>query len=214
MQPEDQQSPSSFNQTPSEGNRPVVTLSSEENQTVETVYPVDDRAPVDDQPGEAEEPKLEPALQQPIHWQAAEYVHREKDHLWFVLLAAVSIVLILVAIFLIQSPTFVVLIPVMVAALLVYSRRPPQMLDYTLSRHGLHINDRLYPYSQFKSFGLVRWTGQYMIMLIPTKRFQPAISVNFPEEAGEAIVDMLAARLPMREMQPDIVDRITQKLHL
>lgn len=213
MQPEDQQSSSPYSETPNQSNRPVVTLSPEDEQAVETVYPVADQASPVGQENEAPT-EAGPAPTQPIHWQAAEYIHREKDHQWFVLLAIVTVVLVLVAIFLIKSPTFVILIPVMAAALVVYSRRPPQILDYTLSRHGLHINDQLYPYSEFKSFGLVHWSGQYTIMLIPTKRFKPAISVNFPEEAGEAIVDMLAARLPMREMQPDIVDRITQKLRL
>jgi hypothetical protein len=212
MQPEDQQS-SSFDQSPSQGNRPVVTLSSDDDQSVEMVYPVDGDTSLGSNP-DPEQSSPQSAPTQPIHWQAAEYIHREKDHQWFIALALVTVVLIMVAVFFIKSPTFVVLIPVMAAALFVYSRRPPQMLDYTLSRHGLHINDRLFPYGQFKSFGLVQLAGHYTIVLIPTKRFQPAISVNFPEEAGEAIVDMLAARLPMREMHPDLVDRISQKLHL
>lgn len=207
MQPNDQQSHSPFDQTSYQNSSPVVTLSSEDDQAVEAVYPVTDQ--MDEEPTDDR-----PVPVQPVHWQATEYVHREKDQQWFVLLAIGTIVLIILAIFLIKSPTFVVLIPIMATALFVYSRRPPQMLDYSLGRHGLHINDRLYPFSEFKSFGLVRLGGQYSIMLIPVKRFKPAVSVNFPEEAGEVIVDMLAAHLPMREMRPDVVDKIIQKLRL
>lgn len=216
MQPHDEQSQEQQGQpavspyagVPEQANRPVVTLSPDEDQAIQTVYPVADAA-ADPAPTEGVA-----AHQQPVRWQAAEYIHRERDQMWFIIFVAVTLVLIAVAIFLIKSITFAVLIPVMAAALVVYTRRPPSMLDYTLSRQGLHVNDHLYPFSEFKSFALVSGDVQHSIMLIPTKRFKPAVSVYFPEEAGEAIVDMLAARLPMQEAHPDIVDRIIQKLHL
>ena len=45
-------------------------------------------------------------------------------------------------------------------------------------------------------------------------RFQLGQNIYFPEESGEKIVDMLAARLPMKEVKPDFIDRILAKLHL
>ena len=118
------------------------------------------------------------------------------------------------AVFVIKSLTFAVLVPVMAAALLVYSHRPPRVLDYTLSRQGIHVNDRLYPFADFKAFGVIRDGAEYSIMLVPTKRFKPGVSVYFPEEAGEAIVDMLGARLPMQELHLDAVDKIVRKLRI
>lgn len=151
---------------------------------------------------------------QPVRWQAHEYIHHEKNGLWFVLFGLVVIGLIALAIFVIQSITFAILIPVMAAALLVYSHRPPRLLNYTLSRQGLHINDRLYPFAEFKGFGVIRDGAEYSVMLIPTKRFLPGVSVYFPEEAGEAIVDMLGARLPMQELHLDIIDKLVRKLRI
>jgi len=150
----------------------------------------------------------------PVRWQAHEYIHHEKNALWFFLFAVVVIGLIALAIFVLQSITFAILIPVMAAALLVYSHRPPRLINYTLSRQGLHINDRLYPFSQFKSFGVIHDGDEYSVMLIPTKRFQPGVTVYFPEEAGEAIVDMLGVRLPMEELHLDAVDKIIRKLRI
>lgn len=151
---------------------------------------------------------------EPVRWQAPEYVQREKTPGWFLLFILATIGLIAIAIFLIESITFAILIPVMAAALFVYTRRPPRILDYTLSRHGLYINDQLFAFGEFKSFALVHGLDGYSIMLVPTKRFKPAVTINFPESVGEAIVDMLSARLPMREVEPDIVDRIIRKLRL
>jgi hypothetical protein len=152
--------------------------------------------------------------EEPVHWQATEYIHHEKNALWFTIFGLVVVALIALAIFALQSVTFAILIPVMAVALIVYSHRPPRLLDYTLSRQGLHVNDRLYSLNEFKGFGVVHDGSEYSVMLIPLKRFKPGVSVYFPEEAGEAIVDMLGARLPMQELHVDLVDRIIQKLRI
>jgi len=152
--------------------------------------------------------------EQPVHWQAHEYIHHEKDALWFVIFTLVVLGLMAFSIFVIQSITFTILIPVMAAALIVYSRRPPRIMDYTLSSKGLHVNDRLYPFSEFKGFGVIRDGKEYSVMLIPIKRFKPGVSVYFPEEAGEAIVDILGTRLPMQKLHLDIVDRVIRKLRI
>ncbi len=151
---------------------------------------------------------------QPVHWQASEYINNDKNTKWFVVFGIVVAVLMAVAIFLMQSITFAILIPVMAAALIVYGRRPPRVIDYTLSSQGLHVNDHLYPFAEFKSFGVVRDGKEYSAMLVPTKRFQPGVWVYFPEESGEAIVDILGARLPMRELHLDIVDQLVRKLRI
>lgn len=164
--------------------------------------------------GHSDELPPNPEYLQPVHWQAAEYFQRERNHSWFAVMALVAVALTLVAIFVIKSLTFAVLIPVMTATLIIYSYRPPRMLSYSLGRKGLHINDQLFPFSEFKGFSIRSTNGQYMAMLVPVKRFKPAISVNLPNEVGEVVVDMLASRLPVLSSEPDIVDRIIEKLHL
>lgn len=156
---------------------------------------------------------VKPAVE-PVRWQAYEYIQRNKNRTWYILFGLVCVILIAVAIFVIQSFTFAVLIPVMAAALIVYSRRPPRLLDYTLSQQGLHINDQLYSFVNFKGFAVIHGDDEYSVLLIPIKRFKPGVSVYFPEEAGEAIVDMLASRLPMQELHLDLVDRIIRKLRI
>lgn len=205
MQPDDQQPYEVPPATLEQG--PVVTLSPDIDQPAVVAPPTTGGA-------NSEQAQASMGTAEPVRWQASEYIHREKDHVWFVLFILAAVGLTAAAIFIIKSFTFSILVPVMAVALFVYTRRPPRMLDYTLGRHGLYINDQLFPFTDFKSFALMRGLEQYSIMLVPIKRFKPAVTINFPEEVGEAIVDMLAARLPMREVQPDLVDRIIQKLHL
>lgn len=149
-----------------------------------------------------------------IRWEAPEYTHHERSVGWYVVFGVVTLILAIAAILIIKSITFAILVPVMAVALIVYTQHAPEVLRYTLSRKGLHVNDKLFTYSQFKSFGIVDHNGMHSAVLVPRKRFQLGQTVYFPAEVGEQLVDMLAARLPMKELQPDALDRLLARLHL
>lgn len=210
-QPAEQPSQAPYVSAPAElvPEGPVVTLSPD--------MPSSDATPFrPDAPEEGQELTYteEATQQEPVRWQAQEYIQHDKGQLWFVVFAIAFAALMAVAIFLIKSFTFNVLVPVMAIALFVYVNRPPRVIDYTLSRKGLHVNDRLYPFADFRGFGVVHDGKEFSILLLPVKRFKPGVSVYFPESAGEAIVDMLGARLPMQELHLDFVDRIIKKLRI
>lgn len=150
-----------------------------------------------------------------VHWDATEYINEEKGYLWFTLFIIIALGLIATDIFLIKSYTFSVLVLVMAVAIMVFSRRPPRTIDYTLSGdQGLYVGDRLYHFSEFKAFGLIKDRGHNSIMLIPVKRFSAGVFVYFPEEVGEQIVDILGARLPMENLKLDLIDIVVRKLRL
>jgi hypothetical protein len=153
-------------------------------------------------------------LSQPVSWQAQEYIHQEKSGLWFVLFGIIIFVLMALAILLMKSWTFAVLLVVIAVVILFFAKRPPRIMSYSLSNKGLHIGDQLHTFSDFRAFGVIHDGQEYSIMLIPTKRFLPGVSVYFPEEAGEQIVDALGSRLPMQELHLDIVDKIVRALRL
>ena len=184
--------------------QPVVTMSPE------SVAPAELASKKTDQPVN---PEVAPEMA-PVRWEATEYIHREKSPLWFVVFAGTVVVLMVVAVFIMRTWSFAILIPVMAAALVVYSRRPPRVINYTLSRQGLHVNDKLYSLGDFKAFSLIHGDDEHSIMLIPVKRLNPGVTIYFPEEVGEAIIDLLAARLPMQEAHLDMIDQIIRKLRL
>ncbi len=151
----------------------------------------------------------------PVHWVATEYIHQEKNGLWFVLFAIVVLVFIASDILFLKSYTFSVLVVVMAVSVVIYSRRPPREIEYTLSGdQGLYVGEKLYHFSEFKSFGVIRDHQHNSVMLVPIKRFAPGVSVYFPEEVGEKIVDILGARLPMNILKLDAIDVIIRKLRL
>lgn len=151
----------------------------------------------------------------PITWSAQEYIHLDKGPGWFILFAIVVLSLIALDVFFLKSWTLSVLVVVMAVAVIVYIRRPPRTLTYALSpAQGLYIGEQLYPFDQFKSFGLVKDGEHDSIMLIPRKRFSPGVTVFFPPEAGERIFDILGQQLPMETLKLDVVDIIVRKLRL
>lgn len=188
------------------GDNPVVTLTPDAPDTDAVPFQPDMSV---EQSAQSQSPDDEP-----VRWQAQEYIQHDKSQWWFVLFAVAFVALMAIAVFLIKSVTFNILVPVMAVALFVYVNRPPRILDYTLSRQGLHVNDHLYPFAEFKGFGVVHDGKEFSVLLLPVKRFKPGVSVYFPEAAGEAIVDMLGARLPMQDLHLDIVDRIVRKLRI
>ncbi len=140
----------------------------------------------------------------PVYWSANEYIHEEKNLMWFVSFAVIVILFIASDILFIHSYSFSALVVVMSIALIIYSRRPPRAIEYTLSGdQGLYIGEKLYHFNEFKSFGLIKDGNHHSIVLIPLKRFSPGVSVYFPEESGEQIVDILGARLPMENLKLD-----------
>ena len=198
-----QQEPENNEQTPAEASvQPEVTPARETMAVVESPEP-------------AEPVKREFVEQPPVNWTASEYIHLDKGGVWYSLFAVVVLGLIAIDVFLLKSITFSILVVVMAVAVIVYARRPPKELQYALSgKHGLYIGEKLYDLADYKSFGLIRDGEHNSIMLIPTKRFAPGVSVYFPPEAGEQIVDILGSRLPMENLKLDIIDIVVRQLRL
>jgi len=150
----------------------------------------------------------------PVRWQAKEYISPDKNTLWYLGLGVVVVAVILLDIFLLKAYTVSALILAIAAVLVVMSIRPPRVIDYVLSDDGLQVGGQLFNLNEYKSFGVVHDGKENSVLLIPIKRFKPGLSVYFPVESGEAIVDLLGSRLPMQEIHLDFVDRIVRALRL
>lgn len=152
-------------------------------------------------------------MQTDISWEAEEYIVREKTTWWYVGLVAVGLAMSGVSV-LLQWWSFLAVVILSVIALMIYAMRPPRVLRYSLSNKGLSEGDKLYSYSDFKAFGLLREGPHFAIVLTPRKRFSPRVTVYFPEAQGEEIVDAFGARLPMEEVKLDMLDKLIKFLRI
>lgn len=164
-----------------------------------------------------EAPTIPPAPVAPAHhtslnWEASEYIHHTKSAQWFAGYVAIMLVLLAVAYFFTHAWTFIILVVVMAIAIGVFATRPPRTLRYALNDSGLQIENSSYHYSDFRAFGIINDGALYSIMLIPVKRFMPAVNIYFAEQDGEKIVDILGSRLPMEELHLDAIDLLMRRL--
>ena len=155
-------------------------------------------------------PEMETEL---ISWEAQEYVVRDKNTWWYVGLVAIALLLSALAIW-IQAWTFLAVVILSAIALIVYAMRPPRILRYSLSNKGLSEGEKLYAYDEFKAFGILHEDNHFAIVLTPRKRFSPRLTVYFPENKGEVIVDVFGERLPMEEVKLDFVDKLIKFLRI
>jgi len=153
------------------------------------------------------------AAQNVLEWQASEYVEHEKSAKWFIVLGLVALVFVALAVFLLHNYMFAVLIVVMAIAVALWARRPATEMHYKLEPAGVWVGTKFFALHDFRSFGVLQEGAIYAVVLLPIKRFSPGVTVYFPEELGEQIVDVLGTSLPMEEITPDWIDSITHKLN-
>lgn len=148
----------------------------------------------------------------PLTWQASEFVHYEKSGVWFLALLGVAVVLLVIDYFLIKSWTFAILIIAMTFSVGVVARRPPRTVNYALDPHGIQIDEKHFNFHDFRAFGVVQEGAFYSLRLVPNKRFMPMVSVYFPPEQGEQIVDIFGSALPMENLKADPIDKLVEKI--
>ncbi len=151
------------------------------------------------------------ASEQPIAWQASEYVHHHKGASWYGILAAIVFVLLAVAvIFHLWLSVGVFL--AMGAAIVVYAQKPPRILGYELDGESVTIDGKSYPYHNFRSYAVLSDIEWHAIDLEPTQRFMPRLTVLFGDDDFDLIVDHLSLHLPRVDRQPDVIERLSRYL--
>lgn len=148
-----------------------------------------------------------------VRWEAEEYIQHDKNAGWYVGLTIVGLALVALSV-LLRWWSFTALIVLSFVSLLIYVLRPPRKIKYTINSKGLLEGDKLYVFEDYRAFGILQDDTNFAIVLMPRKRFSPAVTVYFPKEKGEEIVDMFGVRLPMEEVKLDVIDRIVKKLRI
>ena len=148
-----------------------------------------------------------------VKWEAEEYITHDKNAGWYIGLAIVGIALVALSIWL-QWWTFTALVVLCVVSLLIYVIRPPRKIKYSVNAKGLTEGEKTYNFEDYRAFGILQDDTNFAIVLMPRKRFSPAVTVYFPKEKGEEIVDVFGARLPMEEVKLDLIDKIVRKLRI
>ena len=147
-----------------------------------------------------------------VEWTASEYLANPKSSGWFLLLALASVVIALIVYFVTGGDIIsTVVIGVIGLALGIFAARQPHVLNYSIDDDGLHIGQKFYPYSSFKSFSVVYDNALGYISLMPLKRFMPPLIIHYDPNDEDKIANTLVEYLPLEDHKIDIVDNIAKR---
>lgn len=147
-----------------------------------------------------------------VSWTASEYIAHDKNISWFVILGAGLFVLVGLGYFLTRSIFATVLLASAGLSFGIFSVRPPRVLQYQILDSGILIGEKLFPFSELKSFTIHDETAVPSVMLMPLKRFMPPITIFYDPQTEDLIINALSDHLPHEDRAPDLVDRLMSRI--
>ncbi len=147
-----------------------------------------------------------------IEWTASEYIAHHKPASWYVLLGSI-VAVISIAVYLLTQDVVSTSVVVIAGVLFgVFALRKPEVRTYQLKTSGLTISNKHFPFDLFKSFAVHEEQALRSIFLMPMKRFMPGLTLYFPPDQEEKIVNALSDYLPLEDREPDAIDKLMNKI--
>lgn len=147
-----------------------------------------------------------------VTWTASEFIAHEKTPGWYVMLALVGCVA-TGAIYILTKDEITAGMVLFVALMFGFvAGRKPRVLDYRIGPEGISIGQKLYLYQVLKSFSIQQEGGVNSVVLLPMRRFMPAITLYYPPDQEDDVLETLGTYLPMEERSGDAIDRFMRKI--
>ncbi len=149
-----------------------------------------------------------------ISWKAPEFVHYTKDIYWFLGLGLGSLFLVGFAVW--MRNWFMVAAFVLASiALVIVSRRKPEVVDHEITEEGIKVGNRFYSFSKLKSFWIIKTSPFPTLNFEPTRKISPVITLQLGKVDLDQIRQFLGRYLPEQEGRgEDIFDKITRILKI
>jgi len=148
-----------------------------------------------------------------IRWTASEFIDHQKSSGWFMALAGAGLLLAVAVYFLTKDMFAAVIIALLAIIFGVGAARKPRILDYSIDDSGIMVGARHTTFEEFRSFAVINEGAIESILLLPTKRWSPPLSVYFAPEDGEKIINTLSAFVPFENHEPGLIDKFLHRIH-
>lgn len=145
-------------------------------------------------------------------WTASEFIDHQKSAAWFLVLAAITLIIGAVVYILSKEVLAPILIGVLAFLFGFGAARKPRELHYAITTSGIVIEDKLYAYQDLKSFSVIRDGAFESILLLPSKRWQPSLSLYIDPEEMDDITNGLGTFLPYEERVSGLADKFLSKI--
>ncbi len=150
---------------------------------------------------------------QPVTWTASEFLAHPKNISWFIALGLVTAVLCIGVYTLTRDKITTGMLIIISLAFGALATRQPRVLKYMIDDQGISVGDKFYPYGLFKSFSIMEEGAVNSIYLMPLKRFMPALTMYYPPNEEQKVMNVLDKYLPREFRKHDPIDRLMSKIH-
>lgn len=149
---------------------------------------------------------------QSVSWTASEFIDHHKPAGWY-LLFILGLGVLVTGIYLIAKDIISSIVIGFAGFLfIILASHKPREMAYKVDNGGVTIGSKFYSYTHFKSFGVHQEGAISAINLMPLRRFMPELSIYYPPEQENSIVEILADHLPHDQREEHGVDRLLKKL--
>ena len=146
-----------------------------------------------------------------LEWSGFEYEPRAYSQRWFITLGGIALALVLFGI-VAKSWFFITFVVLAFFVILMYAKRAPRELTFSISSSGVGVGNQFYQFSQLKSFYIIESREFPELSLETSKHLQPFIRIPLEEVAGKDIKELLGRFLPLKEHPEFFTDQIARKI--
>lgn len=152
-----------------------------------------------------------------ISWVATEYEHREHSADWYWAIGIITVCL-AIAFIIVGNMLLAIIILLGVGTLFFYSKHPPEVLEYKISRKGVRAGKVLYPWETLHSFWILEKDEsakdyhQPKLLLISKKTFMPHIIIPLNEFILDDVRHIVSHLLIEEPRVEPIIERISRKI--
>jgi len=147
-----------------------------------------------------------------ITWQSAEYFAHDKNSSWYGAMVLGSFLISVVVYILNRDIITALIVLISLVGLTYFGGRKPREQQFVISVDGVQVGHNYYAFHDFRTFSVTEDVASISIVLVPLKRFMPAVNIYVPTEYEERVVSFISAILPYEQRKADAVDTFMRRI--
>ena len=143
-----------------------------------------------------------------IAWEAPAFAYYEKTWLWMGGVVLVGLIF-LGVFFLLKDYSAMAVVVAGTAVFLQQARKKPEQIQYAVDNDGIKVGDKLFSWTELKSFWLIDEAGGGHLYLETTNRLLPVRTIHLANVEPSEVRARLVQHLPERTTRTEeLADRI------
>ena len=147
-----------------------------------------------------------------ITWTASEFIQHQKGPIWYAVLIIGSIIFSFLVWLVTKDLITASAIIIAMIMLAIWASKKPRDLEYRIDREGLHINNKILSFNDFKSFAVDHNGAFSSLVFFPLKRFSLLVTAYYDPADEQKILDILSMYLPKQDKKRDYIDELMWKI--